>query len=160
MWRRDAAIALLACASVACFESDTTTTDGGNDVNANEASCVGFCFGDASGPIDPFGDASLAVRSRALFGSTCAGSPESGCHSEGAGDTYLKADVDGGDLIDVPSFEIPSVLRIAPFDADASYVYWKVTGDPRIDGGQMPLGGPFDPRIPELVGSWIEAGAP
>lgn len=123
---------------------------------APDAGCV-FC-NDAA--VDPFGDAALGLRTRALFGGTCAGGPESGCHFEHAANLGLMLDPDGGDLIDVPSSELPGVLRVVPFDAGASYVFWKVTGDPRIDGGQMPLSETFDPRIPALVGAWIEAGAP
>ncbi len=143
--------------AVACSQG-ATQTDGGTDASAE--ACTGFCNSDASTGIDPFGDASYALRTRALFSTTCAGGPESGCHFEHAENLSLTLDPDGGDVINVPSTEIPSVLRVVPFDAGESYVYWKVTGDPRIDGGQMPLGAQFDPRIPELLGSWIEAGAP
>lgn len=67
---------------------------------------------------------------------------------------------DAGDVIGVRAFERPDLLRVAPGDPDQSYLAWKIAGDPRIDGGRMPLGATFDPRWPVLVRAWIEAGAP
>jgi hypothetical protein len=119
----------------------------------------GGLFGDSSF-VDPFGDASLAIRSRALFAQTCRGGPESGCHSDNAANFTATLDPDGGDIIDVPSTEMPGLVRVAPYRPDQSYVYWKVSGDPRIDGGTMPLSTGYDPRIAALIDSWIEAGAP
>ena len=152
-------VALALLVSAACFQNNDNGDagpDGGSD--ASEAGCT-FCVD--SGPIiDPFGDASLPIRTRALFKQTCAGGPESGCHSEKAASFTLTLDPDGGDTIDVLSTEMPGVVRVSPFDAGGSYMFWKVTNDPRIDGGAMPLNATFDPRIPDLIGSWIEAGAP
>ena len=140
-----------------CFSANQPA-DAGAD--AGDASTCFFCVD--SGPIiSPWDtDASLGVRTRALFAQTCAGGPESGCHSEHAANLTLTLDPDGGDVINVPSTEMPPMVRVAPYQPDASYLYWKVSGDPRIDGGVMPLYAPFDPRIPGLVGEWIEAGAP
>ena len=130
-----------------------------SSADASEAGCTGFCVD--SGPfIDPFGDASLPIRTRALFRQTCAGGPESGCHSEHAANFTATLDPDGGDTINVLSTEMPGIVRVSPFDAGGSYVWWKVTNDPRIDGGAMPLNATFDPRVPTLIGAWIEAGAP
>jgi hypothetical protein len=143
------------CLVIALLCACSTPSSGGD---AGDASCA-FCGVDAGPSIDPFGDASLALRTRALFGG-CQGGPESGCHFEHAGNMYLKLDPDGGDVINVPSSEMPSLVRVAPYHPETSYLYWKVSADPRIDGGVMPLNAPFDPRIPALVNAWIEAGAP
>jgi hypothetical protein len=123
-------------------------------------------------------DASLALRARATFDQTCTGDPESGCHLVRAGNTTLTldpttADYDAYGLIDIPSSQMPDVLRIAPFHPESSYLYWKVSGDPRVmfDGGNetgtMPLADPNDPMsgvvdpcVVALIGPWIEAGAP
>ena len=146
--------------TAACFQ-DGTNGDAGADAasDASEGGCTAFCV-DAGPFIDPFGDAALPTRTRALFRQTCAGGPESGCHSEHAANLTLTLDPDGGDVIDVVSTEMPPMVRVAPFDAGGSYLFWKVTGDPRIDGGRMPLNGAPDPRIPALIGEWIDAGAP
>ncbi len=62
--------------------------------------------------------------------------------------------------MNVASSERPSLARVAPGDVASSYLYLKVVGDGGIDGGRMPLGGPFDPRLAPFLASWIEAGAP
>ena len=120
----------------------------------------GSPFGDAAPPVDPFGDASPELRVRALFSQTCAGGPESGCHSTGAANFTARLDPDGGDVVGVPATEMPGLLRVERFHPERSYLYWKVSNDPRIDGGVMPASTGYDPRIPALIGPWIEAGAP
>ncbi|HEX7600830.1 MAG TPA: hypothetical protein VF316_04455 [Polyangiaceae bacterium] len=114
--------------------------------------------GPAWDPLEP-GDASLGHRMDFAVRS-CAGQPEALCHSGGAGNLHLNLFGDAGDVIGVRSFERPDLFRVAPGDPDQSYLAWKVAGDPRIDGGRMPLGATFDPRWPPLVRAWIEAGAP
>ncbi len=161
MRRLEISLALALTAYCACFTTgDTSDAGDASTPDASEAGCTAFCVD--SGPfVDPFGDASLGVRTRALFRQTCAGGPESGCHSEKAANLTLTLDPDGGDVINVLATEMPSMVRVKPFAADQSYLFWKVEPDPRIDGGSMPLNAtPFDPRIPALIGDWIEAGAP
>jgi hypothetical protein len=114
---------------------------------------------DGGGIQDPLtSDASLGVRAAQVFGG-CQGGPESACHAIGEGYTYLRLGKDG-DLVDVPSSERPSMVRVRPFDPMSSYLFLKVLGDGGIDGGRMPLGGPYDERLAPFIASWIEAGAP
>lgn len=140
------ACSMLACC-VACQDASALRTDGG------------LVFDDGGAAIDPFGDASLALRTRALF-ATCRGGPESGCHSDSAANFTATLDPDGGDIVGVASTEMPGLLRVEPYHPESSYLYWKVSADPRIDGGVMPKSTGYDPRIPALIGPWIEAGAP
>jgi hypothetical protein len=63
-------------------------------------------------------------------------------------------------LIDVPSIERPDLFRVKPGDPMQSYLYLKVLGDGGIEGGRMPLGFAYNPRIPAMFFDWIEAGAP
>ena len=149
------ALALGLAAATAC---GSRTTDGPSD--AGDASDVGPSFGlDGGGLTDPLAsDASLAVRASQVFGG-CQGGPESACHALGEADTHLRIGA-GGDLVNVPSSERPAMARVAPGDPWSSYLYLKVLGDGGIDGGRMPLGGPFDPRMAPFIASWIEAGAP
>lgn len=128
--------------------------------DAGDGGDGGFAFYDAAPLIDPYGDASLALRARALLGQTCMGGPESGCHIDHAASYSALLDPDGGDTVNVASTEIPSMLRVEPFHPERSYLYWKVANDPRIDGGVMPKSSGYDPRIPAVIGPWIEAGAP
>jgi len=63
-------------------------------------------------------------------------------------------------LVGVPSAEIPSILRVAAHDPAGSYLYMKITGDPGIQGDQMPrIGGPLGDGDIQLIASWIDGGA-
>ncbi len=110
-------------------------------------------------PLKP-SDASTSTRVAVLFASTCAGGPESSCHGSHAGDLWLRLRGPGADVVGVPSSEEPRLTRVAPHDAGASYLYAKLLSEGGIDGGRMPLGGPYDPRIKALVRAWIDEGAP
>jgi hypothetical protein len=115
-------------------------------------------LGGGPAPVDPYDpDAALGLRTRALFAS-CAGGPESECHGSGAGGLTLRLGP-AGDVVNVASSERPDLLRVRPFDASRSYLFLKVLGDGGIEGGRMPPGG-TDPRAVDLLGAWIEAGAP
>jgi hypothetical protein len=116
-------------------------------------------FADAEASVDPFGDAGIAPRARALLG-RCAGGPESGCHVANAGGMRLPDDPSATNLIDVPSTQRPELPRVAPGDPWRSYLFLKVLGDGGIDGAPMPPSSAPDPRIPAVVYAWIEAGAP
>lgn len=60
-----------------------------------------------------------------------------------------------------PSIELAGFVRVAPGNATDSYLFMKITGDPRIAGSPMPLlGGPLSSEQVERVRSWIDAGAP
>lgn len=154
----------------ACFEGGGTP-DGGDAQpdTGSEAACGAFCGVDAQTVDWTDTDASLALRARALLGGvTCSKGPEMGCHADSAGGTDLRVnDTSSFGIINIASTQDPSVLRVVPLHPESSYLYWKVTGDPRIpDGGLvMPasaptISGTVDPRVVALVGPWIEAGAP
>jgi hypothetical protein len=182
-----------------------STSDGGDagDATANgtDGGCSGFNCTDAH-VIDPCGDASLAIRARAMFDQTCSGGSETACHIEFAGGTNLEVDRDGAPwpydfasceadpgcisrcpegcgIINVPADQMPDVMLVMPFHPESSYLYWKITGDPRIapDSGTMPLYNASDPTsgsvdcvahpsnngclcTVETIGPWIEAGCP
>jgi hypothetical protein len=63
-------------------------------------------------------------------------------------------------LVDVPSTEVPSLLRVKPGDPNDSYIIQKLEGHAAV-GGQMPLGGPYLPATTiAFVAQWITNGAP
>jgi hypothetical protein len=133
--------------------SDAGALDGGaGDDGGNDAGCV-FCSFDA-GDID----ATLGRKVQVTLDS-CNGI-ESGCHSSNAGGLSYPIGNEFVHLIDVKSTEDPAVFRVKPGDPSASYLYKKLVGDGGIDGGRMPLGGPYDPRVMAVFFQWIEAGAP
>ena len=63
--------------------------------------------------------------------------------------------------VGVPSVEVSQYFRIDPFNPGDSYVFMKVTNDPRILGDQMPAGGrpPLSSQNLQLLENWIEQGA-
>lgn len=63
-------------------------------------------------------------------------------------------------IVNVPSVEMPQLMRIRPGDPANSYLYRKVTGA-GITGERMPQ---FGPPLPDaqirLIRDWIRRGAP
>lgn len=96
----------------------------------------------------------------AVFTPSCA---VGGCHvSPGAPlDLDLgSAAASAAGTIGVASAEVPSLLRVTPGNAADSYLYMKVTGDPRILGERMPANAdPLSAADLELIARWIDGGA-
>jgi hypothetical protein len=62
--------------------------------------------------------------------------------------------------VGVSSTELSSYKRVAPGNATDSYLYMKVTGDPRIIGERMPyFSDPLTAEELEGIRGWIDAGA-
>ena len=63
-------------------------------------------------------------------------------------------------LVGIPSVELAGFLRVDPGNPMDSYLFMKVTGDPRIVFDQMPLvGGPLSQNEIDLIMTWIAEGA-
>jgi Ca2+-binding RTX toxin-like protein len=83
------------------------------------------------------------------------------CHSGSGAPQGLRLDVANsfGDLVDVPSQEVPSLKRVEPGDPDNSYLVQKIEGTAAV-GGRMPLGGSRLPQAEiDLIRQWISEGA-
>jgi hypothetical protein len=97
-----------------------------------------------------------------IFSPTCAAA---GCHTGPPGGA-LPAGMDLGSadssfaaLVGVASVQDPTSFRVAPGDADASYLVAKIEGT-AATGGRMPLGGAaLDATAIEAIRAWIDAGA-
>ncbi|MFK7843775.1 MAG: cytochrome c [Rhodothermales bacterium] len=94
-----------------------------------------------------------------IFDTSCA---LSGCH--GNASPQLGQDLSAGqsfsNIVNVPSVEQPSLLRVKPGDPEDSYLFRKIRGDANIAGAQMPLGrSPLSAEQIALVESWILDGA-
>lgn len=118
------------------------------------------CGGDPAGDVlGPTAVTTLEVQTR-IFTPRCA---LGGCHvSPGAplGLDLSSVSASRANTVDVPSGEVPSLMRVAPGNAPDSYLYRKVSGDPTIQGDPMPaLGGPLNAAELALLRSWIEQGA-
>jgi len=105
------------------------------------------------------GPTTLQAVQVSVFTPRCA---VSGCHVSGAPfGLDLSSGLTAGNTIGVMSSELPGFARVTPFDATNSYLYMKVSGDPRLLGDPMPA--PPNPLLTsqqlQLVEDWINAGA-
>jgi hypothetical protein len=83
------------------------------------------------------------------------------CHSGAAAPLGLRLDegVSYALLVNAPSTEVPSLLRVAPGNPDNSYLIQKLEGTAAV-GARMPLGGsPLPPETIAVVRQWILEGA-
>lgn len=82
-----------------------------------------------------------------------------GCHPPNQG-LDLTAGHVYANLVNVPSREDPSLMRVKPGDPAASYLYLKVTTTRPPRGARMPLGGPplSNDELTTLR-AWIAQGA-
>ena len=108
---------------------------------------------------DPNGNATLSRIQTRIFDTNCA---LSGCHA-GANPQQgmdLSAGQAFSNIVNVPSREVPALMRVAPGDPENSYLLQKVRGDAGIVGARMPLGrAPLSAEDIELIRKWIEGGA-
>jgi hypothetical protein len=133
-------LALLLLLPTACGKLETPTTPG-----------------DGGDPIDP--TATFTRVESEVFTPSCT---FVGCHDPIGHQSgqVLIAGTAYGQIVGVPSAEMPSLLRVSPGDPDNSYLYRKITGA-GITQDRMPLGLPplTDEKI-RLVRDWIRRGAP
>ena len=106
--------------------------------------------------------ATLASIQANVLAPTCA---VSGCHSGPSGPNLPQgmdlttADNSFNNLVNIPSAQIPGLQRVAPGDADASYIVQKLEGTAAA-GQRMPLAGPpLDQPSIDLIRAWIDNGA-
>jgi hypothetical protein len=108
-------------------------------------------------PIDP--SATFTRVQNEIFTPTCA---TVSCHHPigQQSQLVLTAGTAYGNIVNVPSVEMPQLRRIQPGDVANSYLYRKITGS-GITGERMPLSLPplSDAQI-RLVRDWIRRGAP
>jgi len=83
------------------------------------------------------------------------------CHAGAAAPRGLRLDATNSFamLVDVSSGGVPALKRVAPGDADNSYLIHKLEGHQAV-GARMPLGGPYlDAQTIGLIRQWINNGA-
>ena len=95
-----------------------------------------------------------------VFGPTCART----CHTRGQGPLGLVLDPGAAwdNLVGVPAVQVPALVRVEPFEDDASYVVVKLEpADPRRVGDRMPRSGPPYLKASQIrqVRAWIAGGA-
>ena len=119
------------------------------------------CFSDPAGEVMDGGSIQPTLSSiqEQVFSTTCA---VSGCHAPPG--PQLDLDLSAGQarahLVGVASVEQPARSRVTAGEPLDSYLFMKITGDARISGERMPLGGaPLAPEQLQAIRDWIEAGA-
>jgi|GEM_PF-1631434 len=97
-----------------------------------------------------------------LFKTTCWSSR---CHDNTwyAGKLNLGRDRSYSNMVNVPSLQDSTILRVYPGKPDSSYLVWKLEGHPDMKGRLMPVCASealcLDRRVIDVVREWIEAGA-
>lgn len=95
-----------------------------------------------------------------IFTPTCA---LAGCHDAASASQglVLEAESSYANLVNVPSNQVPFLLRVDPRNADGSYLLDKLRGSAGISGVRMPIGGPFLTEAQlDGIEAWIDSGAP
>jgi hypothetical protein len=154
---RARSLARLAClfpvVTASCSSSGAVDDAGRRDASAQDAGVPSFSSMDAAY------DVPLVVAVKGTIDQIC--SSTDGCHgTSNQGHLLLSVGNEFPPLINVPSFEEPSLLRVDPGYPDRSYVYLKLACEGGIEGGCMPLGSGGIPKLSRIFHDWIEAGAP
>jgi hypothetical protein len=85
-----------------------------------------------------------------------------GCHGGVAAQQGLRLDpgFSAGNLINIASPRDANLIRVIPFDPDASFIIQKLEGTQTL-GDRMPDGGPYLPQSTiDVIRQWILDGAP
>ena len=107
----------------------------------------------------PVEQATFAVVQTQIFTPNCA---IAGCHvaSTAPFGLDLSAGASYANLVGVDSAEVPTFQLVRPGTSSDSYLYMKLTADPRILGDPMPLlRSPLSEADLLLLRLWIEQGA-
>lgn len=126
---------------------DTGQTEGTNGTNGT----------DMTGE-DTAGGIGFAVHIYPILDDNCS------CHEDeqGAGTLRLRMKDAYMNMVDVPSDQVPGMMRVEPGAPDMSYL-WHKLNDTHLDvggfGKKMPSGGLLKPEDLALIQMWIESGA-
>ncbi len=146
--RTSAVGAVLVCALAACAGDGTGLDENGNPIGSTLPTADTITL---SGDVQPIFTANCA------FAGCHAGSSPALGQNLSAGQTYAA-------VVNVPSQEVPSLLRVHPSFPDSSYLVHKIQGTQGSvggSGGRMPLGGaPLTDEDIATIRAWIAAGAP
>jgi hypothetical protein len=102
---------------------------------------------------------SFAADVQPIFSANCA---FPGCHAAPVpmANMNLSAGLAYGNVVNVASFEVPTLVRVLPGDPANSYLYMKITNAPGIQGVPMPFGAfPLPAAQIATIGNWITQGA-
>lgn len=164
-WRVDGTVVGSDTTAPYSFDWDSTTVaDGAVTLDAQAMDAAGNIGTSASTAatvsnpvgVEPFTFTEIQTQ---IFNNSCA---QSGCHSGGSPQAGMDLSAPAyDDIVNVPSSQQPSLLRIDPGNSDDSYLIRKLEGGPGITGQRMPFGGPFlDQATIDRMRAWVDEGAP
>ena len=139
-------LSLLLCSMVACAGDGTGLDENGIPI----------------GTPPPRTDVTLSSHVQPILTANCA---LSGCHAGGspALGQNLSAGQTHANVVNVPSQEVPGMMRVRPLLPDSSYLVHKIQGTQGSVGGsgvRMPLSaGPLTAGQIATIRAWITAGA-
>ena len=119
--------------------------------------------GDGTGVLPPLDSAlTFSGSVQPILTRTCAFA--TGCHA--GPDAQQGMDLSVGqaysNIVNVPSMEVPRLFRVAPSNADSSYLVLKIQGRAGLVGGvgtRMTLGGALTQAQIDTIVTWIATGA-
>lgn len=136
-----------ACASAPCNDSEWSFIASGIKL-------------DGSFMLPPNTQSTLSGNVQSILTQRCATSP--GCHMVGGGGNVDLADgATWAATFGVGTLQRPGTSFVEPFDADASYLIAKITGNlATSEGSRMPLAGaPLSAQEIQTIRRWIDEGA-
>lgn len=145
---RLAALALSLIAAPSCADDGSGDTEGSSD--------------GTEGSEDTDADSLFDTEVQPVLDTWCL------CHMQGPDGSMeapfltLNAGMAVGNLVDVPSNQVPTMARVTPGDREQSYLWHKINGTHGAQGGMgdpMPPGFELPPEDVEAIGRWIDMGA-
>jgi len=111
----------------------------------------------SSDPSSPSGGSSLSADVQPIFTANCS---SQSCHGSGEQQGLrLTSGASYGELVNVPSTEVVTLVRVLPSEPDSSYLIMKLGADPP-QGLQMPRGqNPLSAADVSTIRDWIVDGA-
>jgi hypothetical protein len=120
--------------------------------------CLAAGCGSSDDPAGPgVGGSSLSADVQPIFNASCT---SSSCHGSGQSEGLdLRSGSSHGNLVNVSSTQVVSLMRVLPNDPDNSYLVQKLGDSPAV-GLQMPRGqNPLSSAEVTTIRDWIEDGA-
>ena len=122
--------------------------------------CGGGIDSPTSPPLPGGAPTTLSQIQTQVFTPSCA---RVGCHDSISGQAgmVLVAGQARANIVNVPSSQQPALSRVAPGNAEASYLVRKVRGDANITGARMPISAaPLSQAQIDGIIQWINSSAP
>ncbi len=113
-----------------------------------------------SPPLPEIIPSTLSQIQNQVFTPSCA---RVGCHDNAPGQAglILLAGLARANIVNVPSSQQPALSRVAPGNAEASYLVGKIRSDATITGARMPISAaPLSQGQIDGIIEWINSGAP